>query len=105
MAIQYTWTISALDVKLSEDGLEKIVTNVHWRLLGTEDSHSADVYGSVSLDPPVTTSFIEFDALTKEDIVSWIEDKLDVDQLKTSLETQINSLKNPVTASLPPPWQ
>lgn len=104
MTIEYTWTFSSLEVELSQNGLEKVVSVVHWRLAAKDGDYFVDIYGAVSLDPPETLSFIEFDNLTKEDITSWVEAKLDVEQLKSSLETQINTLKAPTKITVSPPW-
>lgn len=104
MAIEYIWSFPSLEVELNQDGLEKVVTTVHWRLGARDGDHFTDVYGSVGLSPPLPSSFTEFDDLTEEDILSWIEPKLEVEQMKTSLETQLNTLKNPTKASFAPPW-
>lgn len=102
--IEYTWNFPSLEVELSQNGLEKVVSVVHWRLTAKDGDYLTDIYGSVSLDPPQAMSFIAFDNLTEQDITSWVEAKLDVEQLKSSLETQINTMKHPTTITVPPPW-
>lgn len=104
MAIEYIWNFPTLEVELNQNGLEKVVTTVHWRLGARDGDYFVDVYGSVGLNPPLPSSFTNFDNLTEEDILSWIIPKLQVEEMKTSLETQINTLKAPTKASLAPPW-
>lgn len=104
MAIEYIWNFPSLEVELNQNGLEKVITTVHWRLGARDGEYFADVYGSLSLNPPVVASFIEFDNITEEDIISWVEPKLNTEELKSNLETQINTLKAPTKASLSPPW-
>ena len=107
MAITYTWTFGPLDVTLSEDGLSNVVKTVHWRLTGVDGNFSETVYGSEGMDSPVPANFIDYEDITKEDVQEWIEDKMDeerIDSMKSSISSSINLKKNPVSATLAPPW-
>ena len=100
----YNWTISALDCEVSKDGLSNVVETIHWRLSVTnEDGVSAEIYGAQSVPAPNPESFTEFDSLNKETIVSWLEAIMDVEEKKTLLDEQLNSIINPkrVTLTLP----
>ena len=100
----YNWTISALDCEVSKDGLSNVVETIHWRLSVTdEDGVSAEIYGTQSVPTPNPESFTEFDSLSKETIVSWLEAIMDVEEKKTLLDKQLNSIINPerVTLTLP----
>ena len=100
----YNWTISALDCEVSKDGLSNVVETIHWRLSVTnEDGVSAETYGAQSVPTPNPESFTEFDSLNKETIVSWLEAVMDVEEKKTLLDEQLNSIINPkrVTLTLP----
>jgi hypothetical protein len=48
-------------------------------------------------------SFIAYDSLTEAQVITWVKDKLDVDAIEASLAAQIESLKNPTTAT-GTPW-
>jgi hypothetical protein len=48
--------------------------------------------------------FIEYDDLTKEDVVGWLEEGLDVDIMKEGLDKQIELEINPVNETLRPDW-
>jgi hypothetical protein len=103
--INYTWTFPAFDCIIDEDGLQTVVTTVHWTLTGTdEDNTSATVYGSQAVGQPNPESFTPFTSISKEQVIGWMESSMDVDALKTNLATQINLIKNPVTEILPAPW-
>jgi hypothetical protein len=98
--VNYKWVISSLDAKIKDGELEKIIETVHWRYQATDAEHTADVYGSVGLDKPEASSFINADQLTKETVISWLEAKLDVDALKISLDKQLFALSNPTHTSI-----
>jgi hypothetical protein len=107
MAITYTWNFSPLEVVLSEDGLTNVVKTVHWRLIGTDSGFNESVYGSEAMDTPVPENFIDYEDITKEDVQEWIEEKMGterINELKESIASSINLLKNPVRATLNPPW-
>jgi hypothetical protein len=96
------WKIEQMDRQTS-DGL---VTTVHWRANASEDSYFATSYGSVGLT--AGQSLIPFADLTKEVVIGWVKDKLgeeQVTQIEDSLAAQIESQKQPVSASgLPAAW-
>jgi hypothetical protein len=49
-------------------------------------------------------NFIEYDNLNKSDVIEWLENKLDVDSMKTNLSNQISKLENPTDVVLRPSW-
>jgi len=92
-----TWTISQLDRQTS-DGL---VTTAHWRVDAVDGEYSAGSYGSVGFERGDT--FIAYDSLTEAQVIAWVKDKLDVEEIEEGLQAQIESKKNPVTAT-GTPW-
>lgn len=104
MATTYTWVISQLDTAPSDNGLSNVVKTIHWRLQATNDTHTADVYGSLGLDAPDAEDFVSYSSLTKADVEGWLESKLEVDNLKTNLDNQLAALANPPIVNLNLPW-
>jgi len=92
-----TWTIAQLDRQTS-DGL---VTTAHWRVDAVDGDYSAGAYGSVGFERG--TSFTAYASLTKDQVIAWVKDKLDVEAIEASLATQIAAKKAPVTA-VGVPW-
>lgn len=77
--IKYNWKIEALDCIISENGLENVIQNIHWRYVGTsEKGNISDVYGVESLEFPSPDNFISTDKLTNEIIISWLEKRFSV---------------------------
>jgi hypothetical protein len=113
MTTTYTWSFPHLEVAPSVDGLTNVVKVVHWRITATDDGHSAEAYGSVSLSDPDPDTFTAFDTLTKEIVQGWVEAAINgqsegevsvVDQMKTSLTEQIARAKAPPVVTMPAPW-
>lgn len=107
METEFTWTISAMDCKVSEGELNDVVTAVHWRLLGSRDGVYADTYGVTSVGPPNPEDYTNYPDLTKETVVGWVETELGPDNItdiKNGLDTQIDNIITPVNVTLPPPF-
>ena len=95
MAITYTWDVKTMDTAVSEDGLSDVVKIIHWRYTAQEETYFATVYGTIGVDAPNPDQFTPFDSLTEEQVISWVESKLDMNEIKSSLEKQIDNQKAP----------
>jgi hypothetical protein len=85
--------------------MQKVVTTVHWRYRGTdENGTSAETYGAQSVGAPDPENFTPFLEITPEQAEGWLEAVMDMDVLKANIDSQINLIKNPVTATLAAPW-
>ena len=103
--INYTWTFPAFDCIIDEEGLQKVVTTVHWILTGTdEDNISATVYGAQAVGQPNPEAFTPFPDLSEEQVIGWMEATMDTETMQENLANQINLIKNPVTETLTAPW-
>lgn len=102
--ITYQWTISALECAVSKDELTNVVETIHWRYAGTdENGNIADNYGSESVGDPNPDQFTPFQELTLEVVSQWLEQIINMEELKLNIKNQINEIKNPshVTLQLP----
>jgi len=93
-----------MDTAPSDNGLADVVKVIHWRLTAKNETHSADTYSTLSLDAPDPESFTSFDSLTEEQVISWVESKLDVDSIKLGLNAQLELLANPPIVVKQGPW-
>jgi hypothetical protein len=89
-----TWDIANLEREVS-DGY---VYTAHWTASSTLGEFSAGAYGSVGLERPDGT-LIPFDQLSKEQVVGWVKDKLDVPAIEAALASQIAEQQAPKQAS------
>jgi hypothetical protein len=92
-----TWAIAQLDRQTS-DGL---VTTAHYTVNAVDGEYTAGSYGTVGFERG--ESFIAYESLTEAQVIAWVKDKLDVEAIETNLAAQIETKKNPVTAT-GTPW-
>jgi hypothetical protein len=104
---QYNWKINALDAKIHENDKNNVIYTVHWSYIAKDESgdHQASSIGTISVEYNPDEPFIEYDDLTKEDVVGWLESELDVDSMKQNLDNQIELQKKPVDETLYPNWE
>ena len=96
----YTWRINAVDCYTSKDGLEKVAYNVHWSYFATNGEHTASMIGVQSIGEPNPDNFVAFEDLTENDVISWIESAMDVEQMQANLDKQIEDLVAPKVVTL-----
>ena len=96
----YTWRINAVDCYTSKDGLEKVAYNVHWSYFATNGEHTASMIGVQSIGEPNPDNFVAFEDLTDDDVISWISAAMDVEQMQSNLDKQIEDLVAPKVVTL-----
>jgi hypothetical protein len=98
-----TWTIANLERNVADGG----VTVAHWRVTETETvgegddavTYSASSYGTVSFTPDADADdFIDYDDLTEANVLSWVYENVNKEEIETSLANNIAEQKTPVTA-------
>jgi hypothetical protein len=105
MELTYNWIIVQLDTKPQAEGLQDVVSTVHWRRNITDGgTFIAESYGSMGCPTPSSTDFTAYEDLTKEQVEAWLIDGLDVQAIDTELLIQLDNLKNPPIIVLPLPW-
>jgi hypothetical protein len=124
----FTWVISQLDSIPTLDGMDKVISVIHWRaqkayvtpqisegtplisegtpLISEVTSlFTADTYGALSVDAPHEASFTPYDEVTKEMVKEWLEAGLDCEAIEANLDAQIENFLNPPIVAYPLPWQ
>ena len=92
-----TWTIDQM-TRVAADWL---VVTVDWRATDQDSGYVATTTGTVGLDRG--DSFTPYEDLTQEQVVSWVKESVNVDEIESNLATEISLKKNPVV--LPgKPW-
>lgn len=100
----YKWIIYNLSVIPSFEGHNNFVAIINWRYNATSDSGIvANIEGQTNFNT-ICDSFIDYNNLTENDVISWIESTEDIDSLKQKLDNAINEKINPQIVSLPIPW-
>ena len=99
----YEWVVSTLDIDVKDATLEKVIKNVHWRCIGrSEDGYVVDTFNVLELDPPDQEAFIPYNEVRKDQVIQWLEQKLNFTEIKESLDIKIEQLRTPVMISIRP---
>tara|TARA_Y100000996_G_C22542909_1_gene650664 strand:+ start:517 stop:855 length:339 start_codon:yes stop_codon:yes gene_type:complete len=112
MAIK--WSINQLDYEISKDSKSNVVTSVHWDANDSKEvtkdgekvTYSGRNHGSIGLDTSDLSSFVEYDKLDEDTVVSWVKAKLGNDEVKSvedGIANQIDAQENPTTGK-GKPW-
>ena len=80
-----------------------VVTTVHYTFSVSSETNQVESYGTVTLTEP-EDGFIAFDELTQEDVMGWLADNLDLDEIEANLNARLHELDNPSIAT-GIPWQ
>ena len=101
----FTWVISQLDSIPSIDGMEKVISTIHYRAQKQDADFTADTYGAISLEAPHEASFTPYDQVTKEMVDGWLESSLDLEAIEANLDAQIENFISPKIVAYTLPWQ
>ena len=91
----YLWTISQMD-RLTSDGF---VVTVHYNVSAVDGIYQASTYGTTNYTQTEGATYVPFDQLTQEQVIGWCQTSLGKDTVESSLQSQIDALKNPVQES------
>ena len=107
--IEYTWIIVQMEAHPTYFDHDNVVFNVHWTLRAEDGAFQASVYGSQSLNVETIDedTFTSYEDLTQAQVVEWLEESMGderVDELKESLEREIENQRTPTVVTPPLPW-
>lgn len=101
----YTWDCRTVDTYPSHtDGQDPantesdVVYNVHWRVTGTDGTHSATVIGTQTIDTEDLGTFTAFADITHDNMIDWTKAAMGTDrvsELESSLDSQLTELATP----------
>lgn len=104
MANTYKFHVNAVDVHTLQNDLEKVVYNVHWSYIAEdENGNVASMIGVQSVSEPNPENFTAFESLIQDDIISWIEPSMDLEQMQANLDAQIAEKVAPTKQTLQVP--
>ncbi len=107
MANIYTWVVDSLDCVPATEGQANVVSVIHWRVNGTDGTHTASIYGTQGLTYAPKTPFTAYANLTLATVIGWLQDAMGADAvtaIETSLDAQIANVVTPPIVSPPLPW-
>ena len=89
----FSWNIVNLE-RETDDGY---VFTAHYTIKAEDCTCTASAYGSLGLERPET--LVPFAQLTEAIVVGWVKDKLNVEEIEDSLQTQLDEKSAPTTAT------
>jgi len=111
MAVSYFWTINPLEAYPTASGETDVVFTAHWQLHATETvgetTYTAQSIGTQGVTYTSGSAFVPFEELTLELVQGWVENAMgtgSVDNIKTSLATNIANQITPTVVTLQSPW-
>lgn len=105
----FNWLVSQLDSIPSLDGMDKVISTIHYRAQKTHqvdgtDVFTADTYGAISMPAPHEASFTPYSDVTKEMVEGWLTEGLDCEAIEANLDAQIQNFLNPPIVAYALPW-
>ena len=91
----YLWQVVQMD-RLTSDSF---VVTCHYTVTATDGDYTASTYGTTSYTQVEGETYIPYADLTEAECVGWVQTSLGKDTVETSLQAQIDALKNPVPES------
>ena len=106
----YSWDCKTVDCYPTFEDNSDVVYNIHWRINAASDQVDADdnpytatIYGTESISTEDIKDFIPFADLTNATVTGWCETTMGeekVAELKSNLDSQIESKINPTSVTL-----
>lgn len=106
----YNWDCKTVDVYPTQENLEKVIYNVHFKVTGISDQlndfgepYSFTQNGTQALDVVGIENFIPFSELTNEQVTGWVKAAMGeekVASIESGIESMINLTINPVSITL-----
>ena len=104
----YSWdcrTVDAYPTHTDENGLteSQVVYNVHYRVTGSDETNSATVIGTQTLETSDLSGFTSFESVTHDDMIAWTKAAMGaerVTEIEASLDSQLAELASPSSVTL-----
>lgn len=105
MATTYTKAIANLHAYKNQDGLDNVCYKATLRFSATDDDTGATAYTEeiFLLESPDPNSFIDFDSLTEETVLSWIT--IDENHYKEVVDSKLSRRMQSMNIVSKLPWQ
>lgn len=100
----FNWVISQLESIPNIDGMDKVISVIHWRAQKQHEDFIADKYDTLIVDAPHEASFIPYAEVTQAMVECWLTEGLDTEAIESDLDAQIENFLNPSIVAYRLPW-
>ena len=92
----FNWTILELGCYQKNEQYPDLVVNVKWLYTITdENDNTMSIENWTTINSDNIETFVPFEDLTEEVVISWLESQLDVEDLKSILERELDQKIDP----------
>jgi len=106
---RYKWFVYEFQVNSSLDNLQDVIVKVYWRRQAIAEpngvAYAYEMKGETDLAAPNKADFIQFDNLTQDIVIPWLESAIDMTELNNQLDIELDKIINPPFPIKPIPWQ
>jgi hypothetical protein len=103
----YTWNCRTVDTYPThtddnEVTQSDVVYNVHWRVTGSDETNSATVIGTQTLETADLSGFTAFESVTHQNMIDWTKAAMGADrvsEIEASLDAQLTELATPTSVT------
>jgi hypothetical protein len=100
--VEYTYNFMDFRVINLEGDLSKVVKQITWQFVGTEGDNLVSVPFTTTLDDPDSELFIDYENITKEQAIEWVNAKVDIEHIKSNIQDELYKKQSePKIQSLP----
>jgi hypothetical protein len=93
MATTFTWNIHNVDLIPLHNERENVIYKVVWECTATADDKTKSQMGVIELDVNTTsTNFISIEEVTKEQIITWVKEKVAVKVIEDGLMPTLRTI-------------
>ena len=102
----FNYYINTFDVIPSDNGLTNVITKVNIVIVATYSHFTDSAFYTMSLSPPSPSSFIDYETLTRDIVLGWINDCQDQIFLAKKLEltNKLSEQANKPVITIKPPF-
>jgi hypothetical protein len=103
----FVWNIRRMDVMPSFNGMTNVVKCIHWTYVVTatvEDVVYSAYYTDIANLLPPESQFTQYEKLTKEMVVEWLDNIVDLPKIKNIVIANLQNNFAPPIVSLPLPF-
>jgi hypothetical protein len=107
-----TTTVNSMLTAISEDGMTDVVKSASWTRTATEvvgegeeaQTYTASFPGVTPFSAPDPASFTPYEDITEEQVIGWIDSKVDMPAIDARLIADVQNQITPNIVVLPLPW-
>jgi hypothetical protein len=92
--MEFNWNV----VQMERKAADGFVTTVHYNVFAEDGEFQSSSYGTVGFTQE-DMDYVPFAELTQSQVVGWVKEALNKDEIEANLAAQIEAQKNPVSES------